>query len=177
MHTFKKLKIEKKKKIEQKSMKNRMFFGTSILKGFWRGFGRVLGGRNPRFSHFFRHFFEAKFRMQFGSAKNRKKRRQNDLRLRFGVAAAVCAALGGRKKDGGKATWQAFWHESLAWNLGYAFKECIFGTWTLYLARSASLREAADVLRTDRRTRRKEEKALGNPKAQWVLYYKHYIEM
>ena len=35
MHIFKKSKIEKKKNIEQKSMKNRMFFGTSILKAFW----------------------------------------------------------------------------------------------------------------------------------------------
>ena len=34
-------------KIEQKSMKNRMFFGTSILSGFWEGFGRGLGGQNP----------------------------------------------------------------------------------------------------------------------------------
>ena len=43
--------------------------------------------------------------------------------------------------------------------------EAMLGTCTLYLARSASLREAADVLRTDRRTRREEEKALGNAKA------------
>ena len=42
MHILKKLTIEKKKNIEQKSMRNRMFFGTSILKdlervraGFW----------------------------------------------------------------------------------------------------------------------------------------------
>ena len=49
MHIFKKSKIEKKKNIEQKSMKNRMFFGTSILKGFWEGFGRVLGGFGESF--------------------------------------------------------------------------------------------------------------------------------
>ena len=27
-------------------MKKCIFFGTSILSGFWRGFGRVLGGQN-----------------------------------------------------------------------------------------------------------------------------------
>ena len=81
-----------------------------ISEGFWKGFGKP---KSSIFA-FFSSFFRCKFRMQFGSAKNRKQRRQNDLRLRFGVAAAVCAALGGRKKDGGKATWQAFWHESLA---------------------------------------------------------------
>ena len=85
----------------------------------------------------------------------------------FRADPAVCAALGGRKKDGGKATWQAAWHEFLACNLGYAFKQCSFGTWTLYLARSASLREAADVLRTNRRTRREEGKAQVNAKA-WL---------
>ena len=102
------------KDVVENAFKNHVFFGASIWKGFGEGFGRVLGGRNPRFSHFFRHFFEAKFRMQFGSAKNRKKRLTKTIRDQFGVAAAVCAALGGRKKDGGKATWQAAWHESLA---------------------------------------------------------------
>jgi len=57
----------------------------------------------------------------------------------------------------------------LACNLGYAFKQFNFGTWTLYLARSASLREAADVLRTNRRTRREEGKAQVIAKA-WVLH-------
>ena len=40
---FKKSRIPKKTKFKQKSMKNRMFFGTSILKAFWLDFGRVLG--------------------------------------------------------------------------------------------------------------------------------------
>ena len=40
---FKKSRIPKKTKFRQKSMKNRMFFGTSILKAFWLDFGRVLG--------------------------------------------------------------------------------------------------------------------------------------
>ena len=145
-----------------------MFLGTSILKGFWKGFGRVLGGQNSWFSHLFRNCFDAKFGVQIGRAKNRKKMHQNDLTPYFGVGAAICAALGGRKKDGGKATWQAPSHELLAWNLGYVFKERIFGTWTLYSARSASLREAADVLRTNRRTRREEGKAQVIAKA-WSL--------
>ena len=50
-----------------------MSFGTSILEGFRKGFGRVLGSPNPRFSHFFRYFFHANFRMQVGREKNRKK--------------------------------------------------------------------------------------------------------
>ena len=50
-----------------------MSFGTSILEGFRKGFGRVLGSQNPRFSHFFRYFFDANFRVQVGRAKNRKK--------------------------------------------------------------------------------------------------------
>ena len=37
--------------------------------------------------------------------------------------------------------------------------EAMLGTCTLYLARQASLREAADVLRTDRRTRGEEERS------------------
>ena len=45
-----------------------MFFGASILDGFWVGFGRVLGGQNPRFSHFFRCFFEVIFEARFEEA-------------------------------------------------------------------------------------------------------------
>ena len=42
-------------------MKNRTFLGTLISEGFWKDFGRVLGGANPLFSQFFRCYFEAKF--------------------------------------------------------------------------------------------------------------------
>ena len=38
---------------KQKSLKNRMFVGTSISEAFCKDVGRVLGGRNPRFSLFF----------------------------------------------------------------------------------------------------------------------------
>ena len=58
-------------------MKNGMFFGTSILIGFWKGFGRGLGGQNPQFSHFFRYFFDVIFRVRFGRRKNREKIRKN----------------------------------------------------------------------------------------------------
>ena len=40
-------------------------FGTLILEGFWKDFGRVLGGANPLFSQFFRCYDEAKFEACF----------------------------------------------------------------------------------------------------------------
>ena len=96
MHIFKKSKIEKKQKIEQKSLKNRMFFGSAILEAFGKGFGRVLGSPNPRFLHFFRYFFDGKFRVQLGRAKNRKKIATSGLGDFFWMLFAVCAGLGGR---------------------------------------------------------------------------------
>ena len=44
-----------------------------------------------------------------------------------------------------------------------------------YLARRASLREAADVLRTDRRTRREEGTAMVNAKALRLRLKKHEV--
>ena len=73
MHIFKKSNMKQKKNFEQKSTKNSMFLEASILTGFWEDFGKVLGGQNRRFSQLFRCFFDAKFRVQFGRAKNRKK--------------------------------------------------------------------------------------------------------
>ena len=101
---FKKSKIEKKKNIEQKSMKNRMFFGTSILKGFWKGFGRVLGSQNPRFSHIFRCFFDVIFQARFGRRKNREKMRKKQTFPLFGLGFAVVPPLLGKGKDRGKNT-------------------------------------------------------------------------
>ena len=62
------------KDVVENTLKKRVFFGISILKGFWLDFGRVLGGQNPRFSHFFRCFFEVIFEARLGRAKNRPKR-------------------------------------------------------------------------------------------------------
>ena len=56
-----------------------MFFGTSIWEAFWNGFGRVLGGQNPRFSPFFREKMEAKNMMIFGRLKNRILRPQEQI--------------------------------------------------------------------------------------------------
>ena len=69
-----------------------MSFGTSILEGFRKGFGRVLGSQNPRFSHFFRYFFDANFRVQVGRAKNRKKS-SNTPDAASSAADSMCCAL------------------------------------------------------------------------------------
>ena len=71
-----------------------MSFGTSILEGFRKGFGRVLGSQNPRFSHFFRYFFDAKFRVQVGRAKNRKKMAKNVFGPNFGAALRYVRSWG-----------------------------------------------------------------------------------
>ena len=131
-----------------------MSFGTSILEGFRKGFGRVLGSHNPRFSHFFRYFFDATFGVQVGRAKNRTKMLQNDLTPYFGVGAAICATLGERKKDRGKATWHELgmnsWPAVFAMLLSNASLELGPSIWHARL----SLRKAADVLRTHRRATR-----------------------
>ena len=85
-------------------MKNRIFFGTSILSGFWEGFGRVLARQNPRFSHFFRCFFDIIFQARFGRRKNRPKMRKNQTFPLFGVGFAVVPRLLGKGKDRGKNT-------------------------------------------------------------------------
>ena len=64
---------KKTRKFDPEIDTNRMFFWTSILEAFWEDFGRVLGARNPRFSHFFQCFFEANFEARFGRAQNRPK--------------------------------------------------------------------------------------------------------
>ena len=103
--------------------------------------------------------------MQLGKAKNRKKLLTKTLRHHFGVGAAVCAALGGRTKDGGKATWHELgmnsWPAILAMLLSNAFLDLGPCIWH---ARPA-LREAADVLRTYRRATGEKRKAEVNGKA------------
>ena len=73
-------------------MKICMFFGTSILRWFWDGFAMVLGGQNPRFSHFFQGFFDVIFKARFErrkkrpSAKNGANMAPNNLRISERVA-------------------------------------------------------------------------------------------
>ena len=88
------------KDVVENAIKNRMFFGTSIWKGFGEGFGRVLGGQKSRFSRFFRCFFEAKIQVRFGSQKNREKTRKKRPWKDFWVGPAECAASRGEKKRG-----------------------------------------------------------------------------
>ena len=94
---------------------------------------------------------------------------QNDLSPYFGVGAAICATLGGRKKDKGKATWHELGMNS--WPAVFAMLLCNailkLGP-SIWHARPA-LREAADVLRTNRRTGREEGEAQVNAKA-WLLH-------
>ena len=85
-------------------MENCMFSGTSFLDGFWKGFGRGLGGQNPRFSHLFRCFFDVIFQARFGRRKNREKMRKNQTFPLFGVGFAVVPRLLGKGKDRGKNT-------------------------------------------------------------------------
>ena len=59
-------------------MKKWMFLETSILEAFWEDFGRVLGGQNPPFSHFFRCFFDVNFEARFEGRKKRPKTRKKN---------------------------------------------------------------------------------------------------
>ena len=85
-------------------MKNRMFFGSSILEGVCDGFGKGLGGQNPRFLHFFRCFFDVIFQARFGRRKNREKMRKKQTFPLFGVGFAVVPRLLGKGKERGKNT-------------------------------------------------------------------------
>ena len=114
----------------------------------YSGFGRVLGefweAKVLDCRIFVHHFFDAKFGVQVGRAKNRKKMLQNDLSPYFGVGAAICATLGGRKKDRGKATWHELgmnsWPEILAMLLRNASLELEPSIWHA----RPDLRSAAD---------------------------------
>ena len=84
------------KDVVENALKNHVFFGASI----WKGFGRGLAGQNPRFSRFFRCFFEANFKGFFGRLKNRKKwpTRRGGAYLEAGPAE--CAEPGGEIERG-----------------------------------------------------------------------------
>ena len=85
---------------EHNRLINRMFVGTSISEAFWKDFGRVLGGRNPQFSHFFRHLFEANFGRRFGRPKNRVLKIQHWKLPHFWAGPAECAEPGGEIERG-----------------------------------------------------------------------------
>ena len=69
--------LQQASKFEQKSMKNHMFFGTSILKAFWKDCGQVLEGQNHWFFAFLEEKSEANFKVLFERPKNRKKNSKN----------------------------------------------------------------------------------------------------
>ena len=79
-----------------------MSFGTSILEGFRMSFGRVLGGQNPRFSHFFRCFFVVVFEARFGRRKNRAKKPKKTQKAIFLSRAPVYGTCLGRDYREGK---------------------------------------------------------------------------
>ena len=87
-------------KVDRKSMKISMFFGTSISEAFWKDFGRVLGGQNPRFSHFFRCFFDVNFEERFRRAKNQPKRPNKSRKRKFSGGFRWSPASWGEKKRG-----------------------------------------------------------------------------
>ena len=71
--------LQQAAKFSENSVNFCMFFGTSILKGFWDGFGRVLGRQNPRFSHFLGCFFD-KNRYKIEVKKKYEKSRESEVR-------------------------------------------------------------------------------------------------
>ena len=71
---------------KEKSLKKCIFFGTSILEGFWQSFGRRFGGQNPRFSHFFRCFFLSFLKCGLEGETNGKKSPKPVLQHVMGLA-------------------------------------------------------------------------------------------
>ena len=86
--------------MKQKSMKNRMFVGTSISETFWNDFDSVLGGPKPQFSHFFLCFFDVIFELRFGRRKNREKSPKTSFAARLKAGPAECAEPGGEIERG-----------------------------------------------------------------------------
>ena len=81
-----------------------MSFGTSILEGFRKGFGRGLGGQNPWFSHFFRCFFDVILQAQLERRKKRPRWANKTQKAIFWSWAPVIPRLLGKGKDRGKNT-------------------------------------------------------------------------
>ena len=127
------------KDVVENALKNHVFFGISILKGFWVDFERVLGGQNHRFSHFFRNFFDAKFTVQFGRQKIRRKK--TILEAKRSILEA--------KMEGTQIVWVFFGEvsgmaEALSearirqyrWSAWWSFRRCVALPLLLCLSRS-----------------------------------------
>ena len=78
MHIFKKSKIEKKKKIEQQSVKNHMFLGASILEGFWKVLKGFWEAKILDFRIFFDVFSTRILKSASKSEKSSKNRSKTD---------------------------------------------------------------------------------------------------
>ena len=87
----------------KKTLKNHMFLGTSIWKGFGVGFGRFLAAQNVRFSHLFNVFLKPNLSCVSDRLKIEKKAVRQRPSGDFGlILAAVCGMCGlrGEKKRG-----------------------------------------------------------------------------
>ena len=122
----------------------------------------------------FRTFFVIFSMQNFECNLEGQKIEKKGCKIFFPAILAVCATLGGRILGWGEGKFGQNFKPVLKiglkaslFRLRMAF-EAMLDTCTLNLARSASLREAADVLRTNRRTRSEEGKAQENAKA-WLL--------
>ena len=69
--------LQQATKNQQKSMKNRMFFETSILEAFWMDFGYVLGTKIHDFRNLFDVFSKSFLKHTREEQKNRFKRPEN----------------------------------------------------------------------------------------------------
>ena len=99
---FQEIEDRKNIKIKQKSMKNRMFIWTSILVGFWEGFGRGFGSQNPWFLHFFIIFSMSNLECNLEGQKIEKKVAKNIFGPNFGAALRSVRAWGEGVRMGGK---------------------------------------------------------------------------
>ena len=82
-------------------MKNRMLFGTSILTGFWEGFGRGLGEAKILD---FRIFFDVIFQARLERRKKRPRWANKTQKAIFLGWAPVIPRLLGKGKDRGSNT-------------------------------------------------------------------------
>ena len=80
-------------------MKNRMFFGTSILNGFWEGLGRVLERFWDAQIHDFRAFFVVFSMQNLQDVLERQKIEKKVVRQRSGDSDEMAVARG-RDREG-----------------------------------------------------------------------------